>query len=86
MVAIRMMRTGKKHRPFFRIVVQKSRGKNDGIYIESLGTFDPLAKKDEIRLKLDRFRMWRSRGAQASETVRTLFKKAEKAEKASTAS
>jgi small subunit ribosomal protein S16 len=78
MVAIRMMRTGKKNRPFYRIVVQKSRGKNDGIYIESLGTFDPLAK-DGIRLKLDRFKMWRARGAQASDTVRSLFKKAEKA-------
>jgi len=83
MVAIRMMRTGKKHRPSYRIVVQKSRGKNNGIYIESLGTFDPLAKKDELRLKLDRFKMWRSRGAQASATVRSLFKKAEKASTAS---
>ena len=82
MVAIRMMRVGKKHRPFYRIVVQKGRGKNDGIYIELLGTYDPLAK-DGLKLKADRFKMWRARGAQVSETVRSLVKKAEKASTAS---
>ena len=49
---------------------------------ELLGTYDPLAK-DGLKLKADRFKMWRARGAQVSETVRSLVKKAEKASTAS---
>lgn len=75
MVTIRMMRTGKKNRAHYRIVVQETRHKANGTYLELLGTYDPL-KKTFARMELERVRVWQARGAATSPTVRTLLKKA----------
>lgn len=76
MLTIRLMRIGKRNRPYYRIVVQEKRSKKDGAYIESLGFFDPLKKGESLRLNVDRAKMWMARGAQASATVLSLVKRA----------
>ena len=76
MVTIRLARGGQKNRPFYHIVVTDSRNSRDGRYIERLGFFNPIARGDEERLRLDEERIayWRSVGAQPSERVGKLIK------------
>jgi small subunit ribosomal protein S16 len=78
-VKIRMKRIGTKNTPVFRIVVADGRSPRDGKFIEELGTYQPLKKDDNFTLKLDRARYWISKGAQPSETVASIIKKASKA-------
>ena len=82
MVVIRLARGGSKKRPFYRIVVADSRTARDGRFIERLGFFNPIASGGEIPLKLDSARVdeWVGKGAQMSERVKTLVKKARKEE------
>jgi small subunit ribosomal protein S16 len=72
-VRIRLKRIGAKKRPFYRIVVADSRSPRDGRFIETLGTYNPLANPAEVHIKLDRVRLWLSQGALPSETVRDIF-------------
>jgi small subunit ribosomal protein S16 len=72
-VRIRLKRIGAKKRPFYRIVVADSRSPRDGRFIETLGTYNPLANPAEVHVKLDRVRLWLSQGALPSETVRDIF-------------
>jgi small subunit ribosomal protein S16 len=76
MVTIRLARGGQKSRPFYHIVVTDSRNSRDGRYIERLGFFNPIARGNEERLRLDNDRIayWRSVGAQPSERVAKLIK------------
>ena len=76
-VRIRMKRLGRKHRPYFRIVAIDSRQPRDGRIIEELGTYDPMVKNtdERVRLKPDRIRYWMGVGALPSERVATLVKK-----------
>lgn len=76
MVTIRLSRGGSKKRPFYHIVVTDSRNKRDGRYIERLGFFNPVAKGNEERLRLDQARVdhWVGQGAQTSERVGKLIK------------
>lgn len=76
MVTIRMARGGAKKRPFYQIVVTDSRNRRDGRFIERLGFFNPVARGNEERLRLDRERVdyWLSKGAKASERVSSLLK------------
>ncbi len=76
MVTIRMARGGAKKRPFYQIVVTDSRNRRDGRFIERLGFFNPVARGNEERLRLDRERIeyWISQGAQPSERVASLLK------------
>ena len=76
MLTIRLKRMGAKKTPFYRIVVQDSRRAPSSRPIEEVGSYDPL--KDPALVKLDRARIdaWIAKGAKASETVRTLLKKA----------
>jgi small subunit ribosomal protein S16 len=76
MVTIRMARGGAKKRPFYQIVVTDSRNRRDGRFIERLGFFNPVAKGNEERLRIDRERVdyWASQGAQTSERVASLLK------------
>ncbi|MDY6943475.1 MAG: 30S ribosomal protein S16 [Pseudomonadota bacterium] len=78
MVTIRLSRGGAKKRPFYHIVVADSRCPRDGRYIERLGFFNPQASGEEESLRLDKDRIdyWLSQGAQASERVAKLLKKA----------
>ena len=72
-VRIRLKRIGTKKRPFYRIVVADSRSPRDGRFIETLGTYNPLANPAEVHVKTDRVRLWLSQGALPSETVRDIF-------------
>ena len=74
MVTIRLSRGGAKKRPFYHITVADSREARDGRFIERIGFFNPRAKGQEERLRLDRDRMayWESKGAQLSPRVSTL--------------
>jgi small subunit ribosomal protein S16 len=76
MVTIRLSRGGSKNRPFYQIVVTDSRNSRDGRYIERLGFFNPLARGNEERLRLDNERVnhWKANGAQPSERVAKLIK------------
>ena len=87
MVTIRLSRGGAKDKPFYHIVVTDSRNSRDGRYIERLGFFNPMAKGNEERLRLDSERIdyWRSVGAQPSERVARLIKDAKKAQTAEAA-
>lgn len=76
-VVIRMKMMGRKHRPYFRIVAIDSRQPRNGRVIEELGSYDPMIKDTDERVKLkpDRCKYWMSVGAKPSERVATLFKK-----------
>jgi small subunit ribosomal protein S16 len=76
MVTIRLARGGAKKRPFYHVVVADSRSKRDGRYIERVGFFNPIAKGQEERIRLDQARIehWMGNGAQASGRVASLIK------------
>ncbi len=80
-VKIRMKRVGTKNTPVYRIVVADGRSPRDGKFIEEIGTYHPLKQGGNFTLKLDRALHWKKLGAQASETVASFIKKAEKAAK-----
>ena len=73
MLTIRMRRLGAKKRPFFRVVVTEARSARDGRSLEVLGYYDPATQPETFRLNRDRFQHWVTRGAQPSDTVRTLL-------------
>ncbi|PIT98652.1 MAG: 30S ribosomal protein S16 [Bdellovibrionales bacterium CG10_big_fil_rev_8_21_14_0_10_45_34] len=78
MVVIRLSRWGSTHRPKYRITVADSRRWRDGRYLEVVGQFipNPKGQEKELVMKLDRVNDWISKGAQPSDTVRSLVKKA----------
>ncbi len=78
MVKIRLARGGAKKRPFYHIVVADARSKRDGRRIERIGFFNPLARGQEVRLRLDLERVdyWTGVGAQLSERVQSLVSQA----------
>lgn len=75
-VKIRMRRMGSKRKPFYRIVVADSRMPRDGRFIEEVGYYNPLTNSDEVKLKEDKIFEWLEKGAQPSDTVRSLLSKA----------
>jgi len=77
-VSIRLRREGTKNVPYYRIVVADSRSPRDGKFIEKLGTYDPVKKGVNFTVNLDRANYWVSKGAQPSDTVRSILKKAAK--------
>ena len=77
MVKIRLRRMGAKKAPFYRIVVADSRCPRDGRFIEKIGTYDPMAEGENIKVDLERAKYWISNGAQPTETVRGLLTKVE---------
>ena len=78
MVKIRLARGGAKKRPFYHIVVTDSRNKRDGRRIERIGFFNPVARGQEERLRVDleRVEYWSGVGAQLSERVKHLVTEA----------
>ena len=77
MVKIRLRRMGAKKAPFYRIVVADSRCPRDCLFIEEIGTYDPMAEGENIKVDLERAKYWISNGAQPTETVRGLLTKVE---------
>ena len=78
MVKIRLRRFGKKNTPVYRVVVADKRSPRDGSIIEEIGTYDPLLKRNNFTLKLDRVDYWLGVGAQPSDTVASFIRKARK--------
>ena len=74
MLAIKLMRTGAKKRPSYRIVVKEKQSKRDGAYLENLGTYNPTRDPAEIKVDLERAQYWIGKGAQPTETVSQLLK------------
>ncbi|MDC0143489.1 30S ribosomal protein S16 [Verrucomicrobia bacterium] len=81
-VKMRLKRIGMKNTPVFRIVVADGRSPRDGRFIEEIGTYWPLKEgADNFTINLDRTKYWRGVGAQPSETVASIIKRALRAEK-----
>jgi len=76
MVTIRLSRGGSKKRPFYHLTVTDSRRARDGRFIERVGFFNPVARGQEERLRIDNERVnyWVSQGAQLSDRVAKLLK------------
>ena len=77
MVKIRLRRVGAKKAPFYRVVVADSHFARDGRFVEEIGTYDPLTEPATIKIDMERAKYWISNGAQPTDTVRGLLKKAE---------
>jgi len=73
MVAIRLRRAGSKKRPFFRVVVTDSRAARDSSFVEILGHYNPRSKPAVVQVDTERVSYWISKGAQPSDSVRTLI-------------
>lgn len=81
MVTIRLSRGGSKSRPFYHLSVTNSRSARNGRFIERIGFFNPVARGQEERLRIDseRLQHWVGQGAQLSERVAQLVKESQKA-------
>lgn len=75
-VKIRLKRMGAKKRPFYRVVIADSRSPRDGRFIETVGTYNPIAQPAEIKLDEAKILTWLSNGAQPSDTARNLLSNA----------
>jgi small subunit ribosomal protein S16 len=80
-VALRLNRQGTKDRPYYKIVAVDSRKRRDGRYIEQIGTYDPLKEGANYEVDLEKAEKWLGVGAQASETVASIIRKARTAAK-----
>ena len=76
MVKIRLRRMGAKKHPFYRLVVADARSPRDGRCLEEIGYYNPTAKPAVLHVEMERAVEWLRRGAQPSETVRSLLKRA----------
>jgi small subunit ribosomal protein S16 len=85
-VRIRLRRVGTKNTPVYRIVVADGRSPRDGRFIETLGTYDPTKTDPNFTVKLDRAQFWIDKGAQPSDTVRSILKRASRQQPAPAAS
>lgn len=75
-VKIRLKRMGAKKRPFYRVVIADSRSPRDGRFIETVGTYNPIAVPAEVKLDEAKILAWLANGAQPSDTARNLLSKA----------
>lgn len=74
MLTIRLARIGKKKRPYYRVVVTEKTRPRNGRFVEIVGTYDPLKKPAEVKLKADRIKYWLGCGAQPTDTVRSFLR------------
>ena len=73
MVKIRLQRYGTHKSPYYRVVVADSRSPRDGRFIENIGYYHPLRNEDKLSINEERALEWLSKGAQPSDTVKSLF-------------
>jgi small subunit ribosomal protein S16 len=73
-LTIRLARIGKKKHPFYRVVVTEKTRPRNGRFVEIVGTYDPQKKPAAVQLDNDRVQYWLSKGAQPSDTVRSLIR------------
>lgn len=81
-VRIRLKRIGTKNVPSYRIVVADGRSPRDGRFIEQIGTYNPKKAEPNFTVDLERANLWIKKGAQPSDTVRSMLKKAAKTQPA----
>ncbi len=75
-VKIRLKRMGAKKAPFYRVVVADSRYPRDGRFIEEVGTYNPMVEPAEVKIDAEKAKKWIANGAQPTDTVKGLLKKA----------
>ncbi len=75
MVKIRLNRMGRRHQPFYRIVVVDAKDRRSGKYIESLGYYNPLNDDDKFKLDTEKALEWLTKGAQPTTTARSILSK-----------
>ncbi|MBK5277164.1 MAG: 30S ribosomal protein S16 [Desulfuromonadales bacterium] len=73
---IRLARAGAKKRPFYQVVVADERCRRDGRFIENMGTYDPTKNPAVVKLNEEKIVEWLNKGAQPTDTVKQLLKKA----------
>lgn len=76
-VKIRLRRMGAKKAPFYRVVVADSRCPRDGRFIEEIGYYDPTKEPSVVSIDAEKAQKWIANGAQPTDTVRVLLKKAD---------
>jgi small subunit ribosomal protein S16 len=76
---IRLTRIGTTHQPHYRIVVAEARSRRDGAPAEILGTYNPRAKSDPVKLDLARVEYWLAKGAKPTDTLHSMIKRARRA-------
>ncbi|MBQ2605085.1 MAG: 30S ribosomal protein S16 [Acutalibacteraceae bacterium] len=76
MVKIRLRRMGAKKAPFYRIVVADSRYPRDGRFIEEIGYYNPVSEPVQLKVDAEKAKKWIADGAQPTDTVKALLKKA----------
>ena len=76
MVKIRLRRMGAKKAPFYRVVVADSRIARDGRFIEEIGYYDPTKEPSVVKIDAEKAKQWLDNGAQPTDTVREILKKA----------
>ena len=77
-LTIRLARIGKKKHPYYRVVVTEKTRPRNGRFVEVVGTYDPLKKPAAVEINNDRVQYWLGRGAQPSDTVRSLIRSNQK--------
>ena len=77
MVKIRLRRMGAKKAPFYRVVVADSRFARDGRFLAEIGYYDPTNAPSVVKIDADKAKQWLANGAQPTDTVRVLLKKAD---------
>lgn len=78
-VAIRLRREGTRNAPYYKVVVADKRKPRDGKFIEIIGNYDPKKKGTNYKIDVERVDHWVKNGAQMSDTVRSIVKKARQA-------
>ncbi|MGM0609830.1 MAG: 30S ribosomal protein S16 [Thermodesulfobacteriota bacterium] len=73
---LRLTRMGSKKKPFYRIVALDSKKKRDGRVLEYLGHYNPMTEPAQVKVDVEKAQAWLDRGAQPSDTVRSLLQKA----------
>jgi len=77
-LTIRLARIGKKKHPYYRVVVTEKTRPRNGRFVEVVGTYDPLKKPAAVQINNDRVQYWLGKGAQPSDTVRSLIRSNQK--------
>jgi small subunit ribosomal protein S16 len=72
---IRLTRIGTTHQPHYRVVIAEARSRRDGDPVETIGTYDPRAKGEQVKLKLDRVDYWLAKGARPTDTLHSIIKR-----------
>lgn len=75
-VKIRLARAGAKKKPFYQIIIADERCKRDGRFIANVGTYDPNQNPAALKLEESKTLEWLDRGAQPTDTVKQILKKA----------